>query len=932
MRFRGLVAILIILLTSGQTLAQSSPDLLSLPARGFWNLYLDQQNVVECSNGSSQPLIFQIEMFNNEGGSLGQWQYSLSGFGTIHIILNDLLPNTPAYGTYVVSDSGGPTQNALRCLTATYRRTAPGAEKIVEYGFVLPLRNDSIGVTSGVANSMNPDPSAPATWNYLSVANTGSEAFHAVVQVFDEDGTARPDRSFSVNGLQPGQRFDYPLAHPWGKVINFYRIVPSNLSAPYQAFLSRYSQRSDGSYRFAFAMRSDAGSCDSGLVSLSTMDPATNWAVVANPSDHPLSYSLEIRRPSGELLHSVTQGIAAFAQHHINVNQYLGQSALGTLRVRCAGTPEPEDALLVHSAMYGHLYTGTPEVEWAYATQPGPELNEGSYELLGFVNTFWQAANWHKSFNGTTAAQNGSVNVYAQNGCAAAQRAVGLSAGGTSDHGFHENLGQNVVGLSLLSLPSASGRVSAELLRVYPHSQGGIGYIMNLPTAVVDSGGTSQSCGGPSSSVSSVTKHGVTWTFDRPHVVGQYANGDYWVAADPDTGGVRITRISPDFDGTHNGWEVNPHDITYQGFDSRVAHFDGSKVPSLPYLAGPNQSIVKSVSVDYSDTGCRPCLKKAAVLTVVSEPPPGNGATFFRPPYFGSNKLQFSTSGLRTDLLPSLAPPANTPSLESIRNRFGEVQLDHKSNWTGRHMHPEDNMPDYGADIARDTAVAALRLMLNDSVEDKLPALIAYVQYGIDLYNMRYGGLTFEANGGHANGRKLPLAFAALMLDNQAMKDSVFAAHNGEFSEDGMLYRSSVNGMVLFGQSCSESMYWYNQLTSGGSRTCRDPYQYIDGGETPGGSYQYCCNSKVWKGAALALNLMPELSALWNNVNLQEYVDRWVSFGAWTQPDPYAPNGEGALDSNPADGVGRYPSLHGSNTDGGSYGSAFMESMWDAYR
>ncbi|MCB0343775.1 MAG: hypothetical protein KDD66_01590, partial [Bdellovibrionales bacterium] len=255
MLVRGAAVFLIILLSAGQAVAQSPDDLLSLPARGFWNLHLDQENVVECNNGSSDPLVFQLELISNGGDSLGAWQYSLPGFGTIHVILNDLLPNTPAYGSYVLSDSGGPTQNALRCLTAFYRKSAPGAAKVIEYGFVLPVRNDSTGVTAGVANSMNPDPSAPATWNYLSIANTGSNPFTAVVHVYEEDGTARPERNFTISNLQSGQRFDYPLAHPYGKTINLYRIVPSNLTAPYQAFLSRYSQRVGGDYRFAFALR-----------------------------------------------------------------------------------------------------------------------------------------------------------------------------------------------------------------------------------------------------------------------------------------------------------------------------------------------------------------------------------------------------------------------------------------------------------------------------------------------------------------------------------------------------------------------------------------------------------------------------------------------------------------------------------------------------
>ena len=38
----------------------------------------------------------------------------------------------------------------------------------------------------------------------------------------------------------------------------------------------------------------------------------------------------------------------------------------------------------------------------------------------------------------------------------------------------------------------------------------------------------------------SVSRHGITWTFDRDRVTGQYANGDPWVV-----GPVVITAISP---------------------------------------------------------------------------------------------------------------------------------------------------------------------------------------------------------------------------------------------------------------------------------------------------------------------------------------------------------------------------------------------------
>ncbi|NLW32481.1 MAG: hypothetical protein GXY77_13610, partial [Fibrobacter sp.] len=57
-----------------------------------------------------------------------------------------------------------------------------------------------------------------------------------------------------------------------------------------------------------------------------------------------------------------------------------------------------------------------------------------------------------------------------------------------------------------------------------------------------------------SNAESKVTIDGITWFFDKDYPVGRFANGDYWVAGDT----VIITRITPDFDGEQNGWEVNP--------------------------------------------------------------------------------------------------------------------------------------------------------------------------------------------------------------------------------------------------------------------------------------------------------------------------------------------------------------------------------------
>ncbi|MEX0887400.1 MAG: chitobiase/beta-hexosaminidase C-terminal domain-containing protein [Phycisphaeraceae bacterium] len=437
-----------------------------------------------------------------------------------------------------------------------------------------------------------------------------------------------------------------------------------------------------------------------------------------------------------------------------------------------------------------------------------------------------------------------------------------------------------------------------------------------------------------------ITQYGITFHFDQAYAFGQFANGDYWVAGDPTTGQVGITGMTPDFTGTRNGWMVNPSHLNNQGLDSRASDpFDASLVAGLPYTASPGETILKALSLDYWTGGAaqryssrdHPKLETVSALTVVDAPLADGGAGYFRPPYFGDDKPLYSVDDLRLDLLPSLAPVASTPDLAGRERRFERLQLDHfnLTGTRGRTMRPLQHMPDYGAEIGRDTAVAALRLMLDDPIGDKQQLLVNYVQYGVDLYHMMDNGVQWQALGGQNLGRKLPMVFAAVMLDDEDMKQAIMNAPDNTFHEDGTIYYSGTAMTSLYGQpyADAERRYWLNQLTGGSARTIRDPYEYIDGGQTPGGSYQFCCNSQPFKGMALAMLLMPELREVWNHEPFIDYVDRWVNFGAWTQPDPYAADGEGEID-----GVGRYPHLHGSNTDGGHYDHNFIHAMWEAYR
>lgn len=443
------------------------------------------------------------------------------------------------------------------------------------------------------------------------------------------------------------------------------------------------------------------------------------------------------------------------------------------------------------------------------------------------------------------------------------------------------------------------------------------------PVAAASTGALIASC-------TQVQQYEVTFVLDRAYPCGQFANGDYWVAPTADSlGKVKVLSISPAFSSGRNGFEVNPTLVERQGFDSRASNYLRTLVPVLPYSASPNQSIVKAKSLA---TFNKTALDTAVVLTVLAAPPADGGSTSFRPPYFGRSKPLYSTNRLRLDRLPSLAPLASTPALSALSAKYQRVQLDHQLHWSADEIHPLKNMPDYGASIAINFAEASLRLMVDGDAAERRKLAILMVQYGIDLDAAMQGGLHFNADGGHRHGRKLVLALSALLLDDPAMAARVRDFQQGTFQEDGQLYVGAASGQVLFGGLCSAEDYWDNQNTGGNSRDCRDPYGYIDGGQEPGAYYQMCCTAKGFKAAALALRLMPSLRCIWTDDRILRYADRWVAHGAWTQPDPYQPRGSGALDTDPSDGTGRWPALHGAARDAGYYGSAFADAMWTAYR
>lgn len=473
----------------------------------------------------------------------------------------------------------------------------------------------------------------------------------------------------------------------------------------------------------------------------------------------------------------------------------------------------------------------------------------------------------------------------------------------------------------------------------------------------------------PAATCSMVTQWGITWTFDAEYPCGQFINGDTWVTPSSPGGHVRIMSITPAVADGRNGWEVNPTDIVMQGFDRIAPDFDGTLVPALPYDAAPDTSIIQAVS---NATGCdggaggKTCLTTAAVLTVLGAVPADQGATVFRPPYFGTAKPLISSKDIDWTKLPSFpttsAIDGVSLSLADALATITRVQLAYKPDWIGDQIHPSDNFQlddPYGPEVSNQNVNAVLRAMLDvpgDAADDREKVLVALVQYGIDNHGVLIAGGNWITNGGHDMGMRLPIVLASYFLGDATMASDLAGAPAHAFAETGMTYVSPHTGAALWGQPLfsGEQDYW-DDITQQAGRTYLDPYGYIDGGPTPGTWYQDCCTSQAMKGSTLVVRLVPGLADLWANDASLQYAERWVATGAAGAPDPCAPLSQGGgpdpqhpgqciLDPDLTAGstfttfscqagkqCGRFPAAQATGADGGGHRSGFVDAFWTAY-
>jgi hypothetical protein len=396
-----------------------------------------------------------------------------------------------------------------------------------------------------------------------------------------------------------------------------------------------------------------------------------------------------------------------------------------------------------------------------------------------------------------------------------------------------------------------------------------------------------------SSSASSVSQAGITWVFDREYEIGQYITGDYYVV-----GPVIVKSITrPSNDTGRDGSMVNPIPSQNHGYDSRVGGYQASLnvANSLPLLLNPGASLISTISRNPTETERskrRPALEVGAILTVVESRPPAGA---FRPPYTGTRKPQHFLGNVDTTRLLNLPPvPSATSGLIASAKSWHHLPwLDHVLEWQGDDLHPRQNMPNYGRDLAARVHDSALLLMMDIPADDKQEILVNFIQVGIDFHeNVVSGAHWGFVGGGIGVGRKLPGLLAGVLLQNKEMMN--FSINNDprhHFQEDSQIEPLTQEARDRTYKGGDNPGY-FDDIALGTPVWIERGLNWRSTGwvHVPGKlSYMVCCTTNATHGAALVVRLMG-LENLWNYDPWLDFVDSYMGddfYGRANQTEGY---------------------------------------------
>ena len=384
--------------------------------------------------------------------------------------------------------------------------------------------------------------------------------------------------------------------------------------------------------------------------------------------------------------------------------------------------------------------------------------------------------------------------------------------------------------------------------------------------------------------LSTVTQHGITWTFSEPKRVGRFVNGDYYVVGQATI--IAIQPLPTSTNGRHGSMlNIRPN-IQKSGFDSRIqsGRYDANLRVYPPVTLTPGNKLVSSRSV--AEGATLPCVMRpydksespvasVSILTSVDAP---QTLDAFRPSYAQGSTTIYLSHNLRRQLLPALPPVQHVPPLSEFE---GYLQRPWVDSVFFNFDVPAEYMASYGRENGYLMSFAGLLLTLDFAAEQKEPLLVYLTQYGIDLYGLVEQGHTgWQAHGGHGSGRKFPILLAGVMLNEQAMKSA--QANFGEDMQTIWVTETLPPGTYTRSwHTKPETVVYGGHVGINGESVHPGwgPYEHLAPSawkNTLGESYRRCCTSVSWVGEMLAARLIPGMEAAWNHPQFFAYVDRWM--------------------------------------------------------
>ncbi len=391
---------------------------------------------------------------------------------------------------------------------------------------------------------------------------------------------------------------------------------------------------------------------------------------------------------------------------------------------------------------------------------------------------------------------------------------------------------------------------------------------------------------GGSGFANQLSNNGITWYFDQDYPVGEFVTGDPWVMGPVTIVGIdppsttqassgRVTHgsmLDPLPDGTIHGYDSG----LFGGFAGTNYHHDLNVAygvsPSDPLVISGTHSLVSTISPS-SSAGSPPGIVAAAVLTIVATPPAGDS---FRPPYSGPNKPFYTVSGLDLSQLGTIPAIGGQPSVGDIAEDFEYPWLDHVGGWLGRFAHPEQNMPDYGREMAIQIGRAAVFVNTDMPLGTKMPVLVGFMQLGIDLDGVFSNGGRWHPDGGHSSGRKFPILFKRAMVG----EDTDLGVGPTAFGEEGQTF---------IVEETSPGVYNYGFGGFGSGQVGMPEWGNLYWTQSPLGSssnflwyadnYRRCCTYNAMAGhflSAIAMGLRDDWD--WEPAFL--YMDRYMQLGS----------------------------------------------------